>query len=792
MTEVIARQVLELTTDDSGLKKGLADAESRVKGFGDKIGGLSQGFTSFGKSATELGTSLSTKVSLPIIGLIGSLGALAVSSANTGDEIAKSARAAGLSSKSYQELAFALTQTADVSNEELTKGFGKLSTLLADAENGSKPAIAALEKLGFSQSQIASGSISTEQAINAMTAAMQNAASPAQAIALAGDLVGDRLGPKLAGALRAGGGEIDSLRQQFRDLNLGMSDEALGASEKFMDQLDVLGRQFTALGKDLAEQLLPVLTEQLVPAFQTHLVPLLQKVVEGVSGAITWFGNLPGPVQAGVAAVVGLAAAVGPLLVGIGAVATAIGAALPVIATIGGALATLAAGPIGIAVAAVVGLGAAWTLWGDDVTRIVGEIYAAVKEWLVDKFEAVWSGLQTALETAGGWWTTLKDGAVGAASTILEGVKTSLGTLTRVALLPMTAPIEGVLLAFKHWDEITRIAEQIYLGVKKWMLDQFQIVVDRVKGAVSSVTGAFKSMYDAVVGNSFVPDLITRIEEEFGKLPDVMEVPAKASTDRTAGSFRDLLSNVGDMFSPSNLKALITDPMGTVKNSLVGMWDRAKADITGTLQSIGSIFKVDFLGGLSKALGDFAPTFISLLSNLGSMSGKRFVEELANKILGFDLTGLISRWTGGPSPERLPRVIGRRQNPETGEWEPVIGTGVEADDPRVGPGPNESHTTDDADNQGHARGTPRLDFKRFRWGQRVPLHDWEAVIPRGSGHLLANEIAAALPAAGGRQNIYNTYSFPNALVVDRAALERFAEEFTPVQMQFLADRRIVT
>jgi hypothetical protein len=46
---------------------------------------------------------------------------------------------------------------------------------------------------------------------------------------------------------------------------------------------------------------------------------------------------------------------------------------------------------------------------------------------------------------------------------------------------------------------------------------------------------------------------------------------------------------------------------------------------------------------------------------------------------------------------------------------------------------------------GFREGTPNLDFMNFGDIQMRALHDEEAVIPRGGGHLLASEIASALP-----------------------------------------------
>jgi hypothetical protein len=52
-------------------------------------------------------------------------------------------------------------------------------------------------------------------------------------------------------------------------------------------------------------------------------------------------------------------------------------------------------------------------------------------------------------------------------------------------------------------------------------------------------------------------------------------------------------------------------------------------------------------------------------------------------------------------------------------------------------------------NFGYAEGTPGLDFAGFGQQTATFLHGQEAVIPRGGGHILAGEIAASLPGAGG-------------------------------------------
>lgn len=82
---------------------------------------------------------------------------------------------------------------------------------------------------------------------------------------------------------------------------------------------------------------------------------------------------------------------------------------------------------------------------------------------------------------------------------------------------------------------------------------------------------------------------------------------------------------------------------------------------------------------------------------------------------------------------------------------------------------------------GFAQGTPNLDFADFGPESLQPLHNQEAVIPRGGGHILAGEIAEAMPGndeqlsllrriAGALEQMpaENRRAFRNAMLLDMA------------------------
>lgn len=240
--------------------------------------------------------------------------------------------------------------------------------------------------------------------------------------------------------------------------------------------------------------------------------------------------------------------------------------------------------------------------------------------------------------------------------------------------------------------------------------------------------------------------------------------------------WRQTLSNILNYFINSFLNSML--------NALLGQQGPMNAAFSNLFRAsgpagAGSLLDPKFLAGIGKTAGN------SVVS--GIMSGLTAAAAAYGLYKFWDT--VISAWTGGPSPERFERPIGLRQDPETGNWEPVMGTGIEQDeyDRRYG-GPEHNHTTDDQNNdQGgsYARGTPRLDYKPFRWGQRITAHGMESIIPQGSGHLLAREIAAAMPAQGAGNTTIVNQDNRGAFFPDRSSLERFAQMFSPVQVDYL-------
>lgn len=383
MSKVVGEVAINVGADISGLVREMKRGEGTLTGFDRAAKRVAGGLDRFGKRATDLGKKM-TIVSAAIGGVIAASYGLASSTAAAGDAIAKNARQAGVSADYYQEMAYAIGQVTNLSRDELDGALVRLNKTIGEAADGSKSAAAALEKLGFSQSQIASGTITTQQAFDAYITKLDGVDGSAEAAAISTDLFG-RAGAKMGGQLVGAGAAIAGLRNDARSLGLVMSGETLAASEKFGDQVDTLKNRWGALKNVIGAEVLPLFTEYLIPKINDVIIPAMARVAQSVGEWIRWFNDLPEPVKDAVGLVAAAIGVGGPLIAAIGWASQAIAALVVGVAS-----------PVGLFIAAAGLLAAAWVKWGDDFKAAVG----GAIEWVTGKFNAFLALLERIVQKA--------------------------------------------------------------------------------------------------------------------------------------------------------------------------------------------------------------------------------------------------------------------------------------------------------------------------------------------------------------------------------------------------------
>lgn len=138
-------------------------------------------------------------------------------------------------------------------------------------------------------------------------------------------------------------------------------------------------------------------------------------------------------------------------------------------------------------------------------------------------------------------------GKLGVVLKIVPPLLTAVGIAFRFMLGPIGLAITAIGLvyaAWKNWDTIEPIIKRLYTAVKTWIVDKLNAIWDGVKSRIEAVKGYFYGLYDAVVGHSYIPDMVDGIANQMGRLESVMVKPAASATERAAAAFEEMAGRV--------------------------------------------------------------------------------------------------------------------------------------------------------------------------------------------------------------------------------------------------------
>lgn len=363
--------------------------------------------------------------------------------------------------------------------------------------------------------------------------------------------------------------------------------------------------------------------EELSITVGTTLIPALSPLIGIVSDLLTGFNQLDPGMQTFIIGALAAAAALGPIITVIGGLVTAAGALIPLLGTAGagGAFAALGAAVLPVT-AVVAGLVAGWMLFGDKIGPVLTELWAKVQEVLGPKLmalvetvktglTALWQGpfgdairmVITILGEFGAAYTSVMGEALiriisaavdlisGAFTTIVNAIKLVVAVLTgdwAGAWEATKALVSGVITTLLNVINslapgATAAMRALYEGVKTWIWDRLNAIWEGVKTKIETVKGWFFGLYDAVVGHSYIPDMVDEIGQNMARLQSLMVDPAKAATTSTKEAFRGLASDVSgvlDRLFPlqAQLKSVLADIATLDKARAAGQIDAATYD----------------------------------------------------------------------------------------------------------------------------------------------------------------------------------------------------------------------
>jgi phage-related protein len=561
----------------SGLLAG--EAESAGKSSGGKFSAAMGGVLKTGLGLAATGAAAVTSFAKSIVDG-------AKNTASMGDNIDKLSQKIGLSKTAFQEWDYVFSQNGtDIGI--LQTGMKTLSSALADAENGSKSAIAKFDALGISVKDLSG--LSQEDLFSAVVNQLQGMESGAERTSIAADLLG-KSATELGPLLNQTAEDTQALKDQAHDLGMIMSDEAVASSAAFTDAMDNLSRAAAGAKNQLSANFLPGLTE----------------VTNGLAGLIAGTDGAADQITKGFEQIVG-----------------GIEKALPgIVDTISGLAKSIAE----VAPTLIQTLATALIASIPELLPAATDLILQLAEMLISMApQLIEVGLQVILQLVLGIADALPNlipAAVDAILAIVDALIDNIDLLVDASIAITIALAEGLINALPKLIEkapeiVTKLVEALIRNAPKLLEAAFELVVKLVEGIVNNLpqiahaAGEIIATLLAGIGNLFVS--IYNTGKEIG--------------ENIKNGFSEFISNAG------------TWGRDLINNFVDGIWSKI-GDVIDAAMSVANTVR-DYLGFSEPDKGPlanfhtFAPDMMHLFAagidqNVGIVMNS--VDKLGNSL----------------------------------------------------------------------------------------------------------------------------------------------------------------
>ncbi len=140
--------------------------------------------------------------------------------------------------------------------------------------------------------------------------------------------------------------------------------------------------------------------------------------------------------------------------------------------------------------------------WLGDLLNDMQLGFSSFKSWLGETFESITGGIFNIVkkfDEIGNWFGDKFEG-------IGEGIKTTL---------------DGVIGFFEKFaDDVTSLISTMFDEIGNWFGDKFEGIGEGIKTTLDGVIGFFEEMFNKIVGNSIVPDMVNKIVQWFEYMSD--------------------------------------------------------------------------------------------------------------------------------------------------------------------------------------------------------------------------------------------------------------------------------
>lgn len=173
----------------------------------------------------------------------------------------------------------------------------------------------------------------------------------------------------------------------------------------------------------------------------------------------------------------------------------------------------------------------------------------------------------------------------------------------------------------RAWEAAKQIVSGIFKAIGAIMTGGIKVVIALVKGFITGVINFFKTLYNVLVGNSIVPDLVNAIVRWFAGLPGKILGAIRSLVSLVVGVFRSVFNGAVSAVSSgiARVMALVKSIPGRIRGAFSGAG--------GWLVGIGKAIIQGLINGIQGAIGR--------------------VKSLLNSV-----TGLIPDWKGPMSTDK--------------------------------------------------------------------------------------------------------------------------------------------
>lgn len=598
----------KITGDSSGFDKAIQSAEKTASSFEKRMESISSKAKSIGDKLSGIGTALTVGVTTPLA----VAGKGMVDAASDFDEnLNKISVAFGDSADDVKAWADTATESFGLSMNqalEATSLFGDMAT-----------------SMGISQSEAASMSTSLAGLAGDM-ASFKNIGIDEAMTALNGVFTGETESLKQLGIVMT---EVnlqefaDGLGLVYNDMTqaekvqlrynyvMAMSKNAIGDYARTSDGTANSMRTFQASVENLAitlgQNLLPIVT------------PIIQKATEMVNA----FAAADPELQQLVLKTAGIAAAAGPALLVIGKMVSVFGSASGAIGLLSGKIAALGGmkaalsgvftaitGPVGIAVAAIIALVAAFA-------------------YLMTTNEGFRNSVMQTLGVLGESFQTV----LAALLPVITQLATLLGE-TIASVLQQLAPViaQYVTMIAELWAQLAPMIAQLITE----LAPVITLIIENVSQIISTLLPPLISVIQAIM--DAIKALMPVIMDILSVAIDVISFIIKAVTPIVA-FVGDIISDIVAVITPiiskiANIISQVAAKIKPIASTVSGVFNNIFSTVSGIMGKVGSVV-TNVFSSIKSAWSGLTGFVSGVFDGIGSA-----VESLVNQVKGF-INGVI-------------------------------------------------------------------------------------------------------------------------------------------------------